>query len=84
MPRTSAPAAIAAFSRLLDRLFPEPDLRQDAQRRLEKLSSDDTIDTVISEIAHVFVSPSQTLVTLARPAFLYVMYAIILWASTLR
>ena len=86
MPKIPADVFVALQSRLFDLLFPEPLMRQAAQQRLSEMGADHKFIAIRTELA-ASVTPFRAVpdrwTLRARPAFLYVMYAIILSALPL-
>ena len=75
-------AIVGPVSKLLDRLVPDPEARDRAKRELIKLQGDREM-TVIGRQLQAIVAEAQSAdawTSRARPSFLYVMYAMILWA----
>jgi hypothetical protein len=77
---------VALLSRLLDVLLPDPLMRQAAQKRLSGMQADAEFIAIRSSFAKALAptraTPDRWTIR-ARPAFLYVMYAIILSALPL-
>jgi hypothetical protein len=73
---------IAPIAGLLDKLIPDPRARDAAKLELLKLESNrelEQVRTQLSAIVAEAASPDPW-TSRARPGFLYVMYALLLWA----
>ena len=73
---------IAPLSKLIDKIIPDPRARDAAKLELLKLQGSQELEAVrvqMSAIIAETASPDPW-TSRARPSFLYVMYAIILWA----
>ncbi|RJT25523.1 hypothetical protein D5I55_08955 [Chakrabartia godavariana] len=73
---------IAPLSKLIDKIIPDPRARDAAKLELLKLQGSQELEAVrvqMSAIIAEAASPDPW-TSRARPSFLYVMYAIILWA----
>ncbi|MFM5914542.1 MAG: holin family protein [Chakrabartia godavariana] len=73
---------IAPLSKLIDKIIPDPRAREAAKLELLKLQGSQELEAVrvqMSAIIAEAASPDPW-TSRARPSFLYVMYAIILWA----
>src|SRR5688572_11597903 len=75
-------AIIAPLSKLLDKIIPDPQARDRAKLELIKLQGDQEM-AAIGQQMQAIVAEAQSAdpwTSRARPSFLYVMYAMILWA----
>jgi hypothetical protein len=75
-------AAVGPVAQLLDRIIPDPRIRDKAKLQLLKLHEDEELlaaDKRIQAIAAEARS-ADPWTSRARPSFLYVMYALVLWA----
>ena len=75
-------AIIAPVSKLLDKIIPDPQARDRAKLELLKLQGDQEMATIAVQMQAI-VAEAQSgdpWTSRARPSFLYVMYALILWA----
>ena len=75
-------AIIAPVSKLLDKIIPDPLARDKAKLELLKLQGDQEMATIAVQMQAI-VAEAQSpdpWTSRARPSFLYVMYAMILWA----
>lgn len=75
-------ALIAPIAGLLDKLIPDPKARDAAKLELLKLQNGQELDRVRTELTAIVAEAASPdpWTSRARPSFLYVMYAIILWA----
>jgi hypothetical protein len=75
-------AAIGPLSQLLDKIIPDPRARDRAKLELIKLEGDQEMATIGAQMQAI-VTEAQSAdpwTSRARPSFLYVMYALILWS----
>ena len=75
-------ALIGPVSKLLDKVIPDPQARDRAKLELIKLQNDQEMATIAVQMQAI-VAEAQSpdpWTSRARPSFLYVMYALILWA----
>lgn len=73
---------IGPIASMLDRIIPDPKVRDAAKLELLKLQGDQSLDQVRAQLA-ALVAEAQSAdpwTSRARPGFLYVMYALLLWA----
>ncbi len=73
---------IAPIAGLLDKLIPDPKARDAAKLELLRLESTAGLDATRAQLAAI-VAEAQSAdpwTSRARPGFLYVMYALLLWA----
>ncbi|MEH3103983.1 MAG: 3TM-type holin [Sphingomonas phyllosphaerae] len=73
---------IAPVAGLLDKLIPDPRAREAAQRELLRLEGTQELERVKTQIAAILAEAQATdpWTSRARPGFLYVMYALLLWS----
>ena len=75
-------AIVGPVSKLLDKIIPDPQARDRAKLELMKLQGDQEM-AAIGQQMQAIVAEAQSAdpwTSRARPSFLYVMYAMILWA----
>jgi hypothetical protein len=75
-------AIISPVSKLLDKIIPDPQARDRAKLELLKLQGDQELAAISAQMQAI-VAEAQSAdpwTSRARPSFLYVMYALILWA----
>ena len=75
-------AIVGPVSKLLDKIIPDPQARDRAKLELIKLQGDQEM-AAIGRLMQAIVAEAQSAdpwTSRARPSFLYVMYAMILWA----
>jgi len=75
-------AIVGPVSKLLDRIIPDPEARDRAKLELIKLQGDQEMATIGAQMQAIVAEAqsSDPWTSRARPSFLYVMYALILWA----
>ena len=75
-------AIVGPVSKLLDKVIPDPQARDRAKLELFKLQGDQEMATIAGQMqAMVAEAQSNDLWTSrARPSFLYMMYALVLWS----
>jgi hypothetical protein len=73
---------IAPLSKLIDKIIPDPRARDAAKLELLKLQGSQELEAVRVQISAIIAEAGSAdpWTSRARPSFLYVMYAIILWA----
>lgn len=73
---------IAPLSKLIDKIIPDPRARDAAKLELLKLQGSQELEAVRVQMSAIIAESGSTdpWTSRARPSFLYVMYAIILWA----
>ncbi|WP_394647615.1 holin family protein [uncultured Sphingomonas sp.] len=73
---------IAPVAGLLDKLIPDPRAREAAQRELLRLEGTQELERVKAQMAAILAEAQAVdpWTSRARPAFLYVMYALLLWS----
>ena len=75
-------AIVGPVSRLLDKIIPDPEARDRAKLELIKLQGGQELQAIGTQMQAI-VAEAQSAdpwTSRARPSFLYVMYALILWA----
>ena len=75
-------AIVGPVSKLLDRIIPDPQARDKAKLELLKLQGDQEMQNITVQMQAI-VAEAQSpdpWTSRARPSFLYMMYALILWA----
>ena len=75
-------AIVGPVASLLDKIIPDPQARDKAKLELLKLQGDQELATIGAQMQAI-VAEAQSpdaWTSRARPSFLYVMYALILWA----
>ena len=73
---------LSPVSKLIDKIIPDPKARDEAKLALLKLQGTQELDAVRTQLSALMTeahSPDPW-TSRARPGFLYVMYAIILWS----
>jgi hypothetical protein len=75
-------AIIAPVSKLLDKIIPDPQARDRAKLELLKLQGDQEMATIAVQMQAIVAEAQSTdpWTSRARPSFLYMMYALILWS----
>ena len=75
-------AIVGPISRLLDKIIPDPEARDKAKLELIKLQGEQEMATIGAQMQAIVVEAQSAdpWTSRARPSFLYVMYALILWA----
>jgi hypothetical protein len=73
---------IAPLSKLIDKIIPDPRARDAAKLELLKLQGSQELEAVRLQMSAIIAEAGSTdpWTSRARPSFLYVMYAIILWS----
>ena len=73
---------IAPVAGLLDKLIPDPRAREAAQRELLRLEGTQELERVKTQMAAILAEAqaADPWTSRARPGFLYVMYALLLWS----
>lgn len=75
-------AIIGPVAKLLDKIIPDPEARDRAKLELIKLQGSQEMESVQAQLSAI-VAEAQShdpWTSRARPSFLYVMYALLLWA----
>jgi hypothetical protein len=75
-------ALIGPVAGLLDKLIPDPKARDEAKLKLLQLQGSQEMEATRTQIAAIMAEAQSTdpWTSRARPSFLYVMYALLLWA----
>jgi Holin of 3TMs, for gene-transfer release len=75
-------ALISPIAGLIDKIIPDPKARDAAKLELLKLQGSQELDAIKTQMTAIVAEAQSTdpWTSRARPSFLYVMYAIILWA----
>ena len=75
-------AIVGPVSKLLDKIIPDPQARDQAKLELLKLQGDQEMATITAQMQAIVAeaNSSDPWTSRARPSFLYAMYALILWA----
>ena len=73
---------IGPVAQLLDKIIPDPKARDAAKLELLKLQGDQSLDQTKLQLSALVAEAQSTdpWTSRARPGFLYVMYALLLWA----
>lgn len=76
------PALIGPIGKLLDKIIPDPQARDRAKIELLQLQGTQEMEALKAQLSAVLAEAQSAdpWTSRARPSFLYVMYAIILWA----
>ena len=75
-------ALVGPIAGLLDKIIPDPKQRDEAKLALLKLQGDQSLDQLKAQV-QVMTAEAQSTdpwTSRARPSFLYVMYALLLWS----
>ncbi len=75
-------AVVGPISKLLDKIIPDPQARDRAKLELIKLEGSQELDALKAQLSAIVAEAGSTdpWTSRARPSFLYVMYAMLLWA----
>jgi Holin of 3TMs, for gene-transfer release len=75
-------AVIGPIGKLLDKIIPDPQARDRAKMELLQLQGSQEMEALKAQLSAILAEAgsSDPWTSRARPSFLYVMYAIILWA----
>ena len=75
-------AIVGPVAALLDKLIPDPKARDDAKLKLLELQGSQEMEATRTQIAAIMAEAQSAdpWTSRARPSFLYVMYALLLWA----
>ena len=75
-------AIIGPIAGLLDKLIPDPKARDEAKLRLLELQGSQEMEATKTQISAIMAEAQSAdpWTSRARPSFLYVMYALLLWA----
>ena len=73
---------IGPIASLIDKIIPDPKARDAAKLELVKLQGGQEMETLRTQLSAIFAEASSNdpWTSRARPSFLYVIYAMILWA----
>jgi hypothetical protein len=73
---------IAPLSRVIDRVLPDPEARERAKLELLQLEGTQEMETLRTRLSAILIEAqaADPWTSRARPGFLYVMYAMILWS----
>lgn len=73
---------IGPVAQLIDKVIPDPEARDRAKLELLKLETSREVDSIQAQLSAILAEAQSTdpWTSRARPAFLYVMYALLLWA----
>ena len=75
-------AIVGPVSKLLDKIIPDPQARDRAKLELLKLQGDQEMATIGAQMQAIIAEAQSTdpWTSRARPSFLYMMYALVLWS----
>jgi hypothetical protein len=75
-------AVIAPLAKLIDKIIPDPQARDRAKLELLKLQGDQDMAAIAQQMQAIIAEANSAdpWTSRARPSFLYVMYALMLWA----
>ena len=75
-------AIVGPVSKLLDKIIPDPQARDRAKLELLKLQGDQEMATITAQMQAIVAEAQSTdpWTSRARPSFLYMMYALVLWS----
>ena len=75
-------AVIGPVARLIDKIIPDPQARDRAKLELLKLQGDQEMAAIAQQMQAIVAEANSAdpWTSRARPSFLYMMYALILWA----
>lgn len=75
-------AIVGPIAGLLDKLIPDPKARDDAKLKLLELQGSQEMEATRTQISAIMAEAQSAdpWTSRARPSFLYVMYALLLWA----
>lgn len=73
---------IAPITRIIDKVIPDPEARERAKLELLKLENSQELQMLQASLSAIVAEAGSTdpWTSRARPSFLYVMYAMILWS----
>jgi hypothetical protein len=73
---------ITPLARLIDKIIPDPEARDRAKLELLKLEGTQDMETLRTQLSAIVAEAQSNdpWTSRARPSFLYVMYALLLWA----
>ena len=77
-------AIVGPVSKLLDKIIPDPQARDKAKLELLKLQGDQEMQTIAAQMQAIVAEAQSNdpWTSRARPSFLYMMYALILWCDS--
>ncbi len=75
-------ALVAPITNLIDRIIPDPKARDAAKLELLKLQGTQEMEALKAQLSAIVAEAQSTdpWTSRARPSFLYVMYALLIWA----
>ena len=75
-------AFIAPIAKIIDKVIPDPQARDRAKLELLKLEGSQELDAIERQLSAILAEAqsSDPWTSRARPSFLYVMYALLLWS----
>jgi hypothetical protein len=75
-------AIIGPVAGLIDKIIPDPQVREAAKRELLRLEGTQELERIKAQMAGVLAEAgsSDPWTSRARPSFLYVMYVLLLWS----
>ena len=75
-------AVVGPLAKLIDKIIPDPQARDKAKLELLKLQGDQEAAAIAQQMQAIIAEAesSDPWTSRARPSFLYMMYALILWA----
>ena len=75
-------AIVGPVSKLLDKIIPDPQARDRAKLELLKLQGDQEMAAITAQMQAIVAEAQSTdpWTSRARPSFLYMMYALVLWS----
>lgn len=73
---------ISPLARIIDRILPDPQARDAAKLALLKMESDQELEAIRTQLSAITIEAQSAdpWTSRARPAFLYVIYALLLWS----
>jgi hypothetical protein len=73
---------IGPISKLIDKIIPDPEARDRAKLELLRLEGSQEMETLRTQLSAIVAEAKSTdpWTSRARPSFLYVMYALLLWS----
>lgn len=73
---------ISPIAKLIDKIIPDPEARDRAKLELLKLQGSQDMETIRTQMSAIIAEANSAdpWTSRARPSFLYVMYALLLWA----
>ena len=77
---------ISPIAKLIDKIIPDPEARDRAKLELLKLEGSHEMEQLKTQLSAIVagVQSPDPWTSRARPSFLYVMYALLLWAIPMR